>query len=260
MDLLLASLPDDLVEWRGTAAELAEKANSLLPRLNLTEDAGSLNERLVRYYVSEKVLTPPEREGREAIFAFRQVIELLVTRYLLRDGWPLAKIAEMVQAADLAALQGLIPSEPSSRASLGPSGRSPTSAEEVVARLRQADSDTDQSIYAVRMSAPSRMTASRRSPSLKPTLTADQTAPPALEMAAELTWRKSALTDNLKALGNEEGRPLRRRTVRIELTPWCQVQINAKELHDISDEAAQTLGTALTQALQEERSRRGEKE
>ena len=61
MELRLGSLPDELVEWRGTAAELAEKANSLLPRLNLQEDAGSLNERLVRYYVSEKVLTPPER-------------------------------------------------------------------------------------------------------------------------------------------------------------------------------------------------------
>jgi len=88
---------------------------------------------------------------------------------------------------------------------------------------------------------------------------AERSAPPALEMAAELTRRKSALTDNLKALGNTEGRPQRRRMVRIELTPWCQVHINAKELHELSDEATETLGTALTQALQEERSRRGEK-
>ena len=50
MSFFLASLPDELVDWRGTAAELADKANSLLPRLNLQDDGGSVNERLVRYY------------------------------------------------------------------------------------------------------------------------------------------------------------------------------------------------------------------
>lgn len=180
----------------------------------------------MRYYVSEKVLTPPERAGREAMFGFRQVIELLVTRYLLRDGWPLAKIAAMVQSSDLTSLQHLIPSD-----------RPRTSAEKVVARLRRGESAD----FALNMSPPR------------------QSSPPALEMAAGLTRRKSALTDNLKALGNKEGRLLRRHTVRIELTPWCQVHINAKELHDISDESTEILGTALTQALQAERSRRGER-
>lgn len=250
MELLLTSLPDDLVDWRGTAAELAEKANSLLPRLNLQEDAGSLNERLVRYYVSEKVLTPPEREGREAMFGFRQVIELLVTRYLLRDGWPLAKIADMVQSSDLVSLQNLVPSD-----------RPRTSAEEVVARFRRGEPTTEDSAgFSLSMPAPSRSAPSQPGLPLRPRVTAERmSAPPALEMAAELTRRKAALTDNLKALGNADGRPQRRRTIRIELTPWCQVHINAKELHEISDEATEILGTALTQALQEERSRRGEK-
>ena len=49
MELLLTSLPDDLVHWRGTAAELADKCNELLPRLGLEADAGSVNERPVRY-------------------------------------------------------------------------------------------------------------------------------------------------------------------------------------------------------------------
>lgn len=250
MELLLTSLPDDLVDWRGTAAELAEKCNGLLPRLNLQQDAGSLNERLVRYYVSEKVLTPPEREGREAIFGFRQVIELLVTRYLLNDQWPLTKIRDLVQSADLASLQNLMPSD-----------RPRTSAEDVVARLRRGEPVAMQDASPEFSLTPSRArpTPSQRGLPLTPRVMASRSAPPALEMAAELTRRKSELTDNLKALGNTEGRPLRRRTVRIELTPWCYVHINSKELHDISDEATETLGTALTQALQEERSRRGEK-
>ena len=253
MSLLLASLPDDLIDWRGTAADLADKANSLLPRLNRQDDGGSINERLVRYYVAEKVLTPPEREGREALFGFRQVIELLVARYLLKDGWPLAKIASLVQSSDLSALQNLMPSD-----------RPRTRAEEVVARFRQDRMPDevppeDREVLSLRMTSPSRATPSQPSLSLRPRAMEERSPEPALEVAAELTRRKAALTDNLKALGNEDGRPQRRRTVRIELTPWCQVHINAKELHEISDEAAETLGTALTQALQEERTRRGEK-
>ena len=253
MSFLLASLPDDLLDWRGTAAELAEKANSLLPRLNLQDDVGSINERLVRYYVSEKVLTPPEREGREALFGSRQVIELLVARYLLKDGWPLAKIAALVQSSDLSALQNLVPAD-----------RPRTRAEEAVARFRQGSTanearSEDRELLNLSMSAPEKVPPSQRNLSLKPRAMEERSPTPALEVAAELTRRKVALSDNLKALGNPDGKPQRRRTVRIELTPWCQVLIHAKELHEISDEAAETLGTALTQALQEERTRRGEK-
>ena len=49
-------------------------------------DAGSANEHLVRHYVQVGVLTPPEREGREAMFGLRQVVEFLAARYLLKDG------------------------------------------------------------------------------------------------------------------------------------------------------------------------------
>jgi len=37
--------------------------------------AGAANERLVRHYVQLGVLTPPDREGREALFGLRQVVE-----------------------------------------------------------------------------------------------------------------------------------------------------------------------------------------
>jgi hypothetical protein len=57
------------------------------------------------------------------------------------------------------------------------------------------------------------------------------------------------------ALGNEEGRAERRHTLRIALTPWCEVHIDPTELEALNDEKLEILGTALTQALQEERSR-----
>jgi len=43
--------------------------------------------------------------------------------------------------------------------------------------------------------------------------------------------------------------------VRIALTAWCEVQVDAKELEALDDEKIEILGTALIQALQEERSK-----
>ena len=248
MELLLTTLPDDLIHWRGTAAELADKCNELLPRLGLEADAGSVNERLVRYYVSEEVLTPPEREGREALFGFRQAIELLVTRYLLKDGWPLKKIAAMVRSADLASLQNLVPSE-----------RPRTRAEELVAQFRRGTAEPEVSaLSAFSLSAAALPMPAPAQASLSLPLASRRAREPqqaALEMAAGLTRRKAALTDNLRALGNEEGRAERRQLVRIALTAWCEVQIDASELEALTDDKLEILGTALTQALQEERSK-----
>ncbi len=93
--------------WHGSAAELAALAGERLNALGFADD--KLNERLVRYYVSEGVLSRPRREGREALFAHRQLLELLAARLLSRDGWPLAKIGSWIQGADARALGDLIP-------------------------------------------------------------------------------------------------------------------------------------------------------
>ncbi|KAA6184230.1 hypothetical protein F2Q65_13015 [Thiohalocapsa marina] len=94
-------------DWHGTAAELAALAGERLESLGFDDD--KVNERLVRYYVSERVLSRPRREGREALFGYRQLLELLAARLLSRDGWPLAKIASWNQGADERALSDLIP-------------------------------------------------------------------------------------------------------------------------------------------------------
>ena len=112
MKPLLLSIPDELADWRGTAAELADKLNEVLEGVpSLTDDAGTANERLVRHYVQLGVLTTPEREGREALFGLRQIVEFLAARYLLKDGWPLAKIAELVSATGVEGLTQMIPTD-----------------------------------------------------------------------------------------------------------------------------------------------------
>jgi hypothetical protein len=78
-----------------------------------------------------------------------------------------------------------------------------------------------------------------------------------LARAAGITRRRVSLEENLKALGNAEGRPDRSRLVRIELTPWCHVHVDAAKLGEMSEDTPDILGAALTQALQEERIQKG---
>jgi DNA-binding transcriptional MerR regulator len=253
MHPILLSLPDDLADWRGTAAELADKLNEVLGGIpTLADDAGSANERLVRHYVQVGVLTAPEREGREALFGLRQVVEFLAARYLLKDGWPLAKAAEMVRATDINGLARMIPTE-----------RPQTRAEEVVAKYRGG-------LKSPRPAAPSSM--SVRSEVERFSLTPESPPPSAsrrkavqqtmklespLAVAAGISRRRVSLEENLKALGNSAGRADRSHIVRIELTPWCHVSVDAAKLGEMSEDTPEVLGAALTQALQEERIQKG---
>jgi hypothetical protein len=79
--------------------------------------------------------------------------------------------------------------------------------------------------------------------------------------AFEIAHRRNELRESLTSLGNESGEPERARTLRISLTSWCRVYVDADRLNDIDDDAATLLGTSLARALQEERiqSRKGEK-
>jgi len=271
-----AAVPDllsSLGTWRGTAAELANQCNSLISLLpSLAPDAGAANERLVRHYVQVGALTPPDREGREALFGVRQIVEFLATRYLLSDGWPLAKAGEMVRATDAAGLLELIPTE-----------RAPTRAEQTVARYRQQlDPTLRRAVAAPRVESRARQlslgsvaaaaksflasatpgaaskpgVASVRESALTPTHAPVHTP---IARAAEISRRRVALADNLQSLGNRSGRPETRRLLRISLTPWCHVHIDARHLKGMTDDTPGILGAALTQALHDERTRKGEK-
>ena len=253
MQPLPLSLPDDLAHWRGTAAELADRLNQILGGIpSLTDDAGSANERLVRHYVQLGVLTSPDREGREALFGLQQVVEFLAARYLLKDGWPLAKVAELVRTTDVEGLTRLIPTE-----------RPRTRAEEVVAKYRR-------SAKSQRELAPVAMSVLSGAESFSLSL---EEPPPAanrraavqqamklespLAVAAGISRRRVSLEENLKALGNTAGRADRSRVVRIALTPWCHVHVDLAALGEMSEDTPDILGAALTQALQEERIQKG---
>lgn len=72
----------------GSVLELAELATHQARSLGI--DAGKINERLIRYYTTEGVISKPDRLGREAAYHYRHLLELLAARRLTQEGASLA--------------------------------------------------------------------------------------------------------------------------------------------------------------------------
>jgi DNA-binding transcriptional MerR regulator len=92
-------------QFQGNADSLIAAAQDLANQLGLSQEASEGNERLLRHYVSVGVVDKPVREGRDAVYGFRHLVQFLVARRLLADGFPLAKIARytsVVPTDDLA--------------------------------------------------------------------------------------------------------------------------------------------------------------
>ena len=215
--------PDEVLDFKGSATELAELCNRLLVENGLDHGGDEpANERLIRHYVQVDVLSPPVRQGRDAVYGARQAAEFVIARKLLGEGWPLAKIAELIRTYDLP-IPALAEGEPAL----------PTEAERAIAR-----------IYAAREGS------------------APQTrhhADTSLTRAATLAARRMDLADTLRSLGNESGAVEREEMLRIRLTPWATVDIDARQLRRLGPDAAEALGKALAEALREERMTRGDK-
>ena len=68
-------------------------ANDLLPHYlpsvdpNRSHTPEAINLRLVRYYTTQGVLDRPLRQGREARYTYRQLLQVLVVRRLLGEGY-----------------------------------------------------------------------------------------------------------------------------------------------------------------------------
>jgi DNA-binding transcriptional MerR regulator len=211
----LIGLPPD---WSGTAAQLAEVIPGLLARFALNAEPVP-SERLVRFYVTSGVLRRPRREGREAMFGVRQMIEFLAARALLEDGWPLAKVAEYVADRDDDALLALLPPLPAKR----------TRAEELVARFQEQSP-----------AAPA------------PPLT--QAVP---EPKPEAMRKRRALRESLRDLGQPEDGPIRETRVRIVVAPWCELFLHPAALENLTAEQIESAVTIFRAVVEGEIARKG---
>lgn len=92
-------IPDKFNNWAGgSAQELADVANQVLAETEVPD--ASLNERLVRHYVTVGVIDPPVRRGRDAIFSLRHLVQLMVVRRLLAERLSLGQIRDVFRTID----------------------------------------------------------------------------------------------------------------------------------------------------------------
>lgn len=202
---------DKYGSWEGTAEELAALASTLEGRLfpGLPHDVNPPNVRLIRGYVTDGVVTRAERRSREAIFGFRQLLELLTARVLLREGWPLAKVALFVRTAPADQLTSMLPPLETTRAQ--------KLVAEFAPRATTRDVRSGASNHAKRYDS-SAMVAAR-------------------------------LTHDLVSLGNLSVTPNVKRTVTVEVAPWCHVTVDVDALRQLDDPALERIADAIRASL-----------
>lgn len=96
--------------FEGGVDDLAVAAGSVLASIGAVagdDGSASLNTRLIRDYAQRGILSRPERIGKEAIYRYQHLVELVAARILLNDGWPLAKVSDYVASAKIEDLVAL---------------------------------------------------------------------------------------------------------------------------------------------------------
>ncbi|MBK1829917.1 MerR family transcriptional regulator [Verrucomicrobiaceae bacterium R5-34] len=66
------------------------------------------NRRTVRHYQSRTIIDPPEKEGREARYRYRHVLQAVLTRVLLADGFRVPMIRDMLEEKTNAEYEALL--------------------------------------------------------------------------------------------------------------------------------------------------------
>lgn len=92
--------------------EFVEVANGLLPTYLAKDATGrsadEVNARLVRHYATQGLLQEARKEGREARYIFDHLLQLLVVRKLLADGFSAAAAKQVMEGRTNGELEGLL--------------------------------------------------------------------------------------------------------------------------------------------------------
>ena len=98
----------NLRDWEGTAKELVATIGDVVGE-TIPASEFAPNIRLLRHYQGVGAISRPERRGKEAIYRYRHLLETMVVRHLVIDGWPLTKITTMTQGASDEELVQMLP-------------------------------------------------------------------------------------------------------------------------------------------------------
>jgi DNA-binding transcriptional MerR regulator len=95
------------------ALELADEAARFIPDYVPPQERGSVaevpDERMVRYYIAEGLLSPPEaRQGSASVYGYRHLLQLLVIKRLQSDHLPIKKIREICENRNAHSLEQML--------------------------------------------------------------------------------------------------------------------------------------------------------
>lgn len=93
--------------------ELVQVANQLLPQFLPEDKAHSrvredVNPRLIRHYTSQGLLDEPLKEGREARYIYRHLLQVLLVRRLLAEGYGASAIDQLARSQSNTDLENLL--------------------------------------------------------------------------------------------------------------------------------------------------------
>ena len=240
-----AALMDLPADWRGTAEELAFKTTVFLGKCGF-DAAFGCTERLVRFYVTRGVLTPPEKDAvdrRKALFGPIQFRQLVIGRLLSERGWDLDRVIGQLQG-----LNG--PKDARELDALINQLAEPTPAERLLFESRASKGDSD-SIHlteayerAPNIALPVEKSRTERDRIARKLLShaKDSGGTERLVQLTEKLLREPGLTseesetlrqlgDMARMAGNEPGR--RERWTRIRLAPWCELNLRVSKSFEI---------------------------
>src|ERR1044071_7023964 len=94
-------------------AQLADEAARLIGQFVPRQERGSVSEvpdeRMVRYYSAEGLISPPEgKQGLSAVYGYSHLLQLLVIKRLQAKHLPIRKIKELVDGKSEAELEQML--------------------------------------------------------------------------------------------------------------------------------------------------------
>ena len=98
----------DYQDFRGNILELSELAIKCSNFLGLPGETEKINERTIRYYVTEGLVDRPTRIGREAQYEYIHLLQFLASRYLVATGYPMAKVAPYIASRSMHELEKFV--------------------------------------------------------------------------------------------------------------------------------------------------------
>ena len=201
-------------DFSGSAEDLARVATRICVGLGLgaATDTDELSARLVRDYAQREILARPERLGKEAIYTWRHLVELVAARALVADGWPLAKVTQHFALTPLEDLLLLVPGQ----------GR-PNPALTAARRIRESTLASGEA--------------------------RESAAPPSLQRLASQRQRRADLMFSMKQLTGESTQPRATQLTRIALDDDIHLLIETDRLRNLGLDGADAVGRAITASI-----------